>query len=105
MERAINVRIHLDIEILLLSHGIVAIDYLMLDPIGERVSDYGIGNTTKPCSGDFEDIPLIRYVARSILVLVDLFKYFLNPKIIVLRDVEYLDVVTLDAKERVLLLG
>ena len=44
LERSVDVWVHLDVEVLLLGHGGVAICYLLPDPIGEGVADYGIGD-------------------------------------------------------------
>ena len=98
LERSIYVWVHLDVEVLLVGHGRVAIFYLLLDPIGEGVADYGIGDIAQPCSRNLENVSFIWYVAWSVLVLVDLLKDHLQPETVVLRDVEHLDIVALDAR-------
>ena len=44
LERSVDVRVHLNVEVLLLGHGSFAICYLLPDPVIERVTDHGIGN-------------------------------------------------------------
>ena len=101
LERSVDVWVHLDVEVLLLSHGGVAICYLLPDPVVEVIADYGIGDITQPCSRDFENVPLVWNVPWGVLVLVDLLKDLFYPKAFVLGDVEDLDVVALDAVEQV----
>ena len=98
LECIVNIRIHLDIEVLLLSHYGITISYLLPNPIGECVTDYSIGDIAQPRSWDLKDVTLVRYVAWSILVLIDLLEDLLQPETVVLRDVEDLDIVALDAR-------
>ena len=98
MECSVDVWIHLNVEVLLLGHGGVAICYLLPDPVGEVVTDHGIGDIAQPRSRDLENVSLVWNVSWGILVLIDLLEDLLHPETVVLRDVEDLDIVTLDAR-------
>ena len=87
LERSVDVRVHLDVEVLFLGHDGVAICYLLPDPVGKVVTDHGISDIAQPSSRDLENISFIWDVARSVLVLVDLLEYLLHPEAVVLRDV------------------
>ena len=106
LERLIDVWVHLDVEVLLVSHGGVAICYLLPDPVGEVVTDHGVGDIAQPRSRNLENVPFVWDVPWSVLVLVDLLEDLLQPETVVLRDVEDLDIVALDAKVQMnILLG
>ena len=98
LERTVDVWVHLDVEVLLVSHGGVTICYLLPDPIGEGVANHGIGDIAQPRSRYLENVSLVWDVAWSVLVLVDLLEDLLHPETVVLRDVEDLDIVALDAR-------
>ena len=101
LERSVDVWVHLDVEVLLLGHDDVAICYLLPDPIGEVVADHCIGNIAQPRSRYLENVPLVWYVAWSVLVLVNLLEDHLQPETVVLRDVEHFDIVALDARAQI----
>ena len=44
LERSVNVWVHFNVEVLLLSHRSVAIGYFLSDPVIERVANHCIGN-------------------------------------------------------------
>ena len=98
LERSVDVWIHLDVEVLLLGHGGVAICYLLPDPVGEVVTDDGIGDIAQPRSRNLENVSLVWNVSWGVLVLIDLLEDLLHPETVVLRDVEDLDIVALDAR-------
>ena len=59
LECSVDVWIHLDVEVLLLGHGGVAICYLLPDPVCEVVANDGIGDIAQPRSRNLENVSLV----------------------------------------------
>ena len=98
LERSVDVWIHLDVKVLLLGQDGVTISYFLPDPIGECITDHGVGDIAQPRSRNLENVSLVWDVPWSVLVLVDLLENLLQPETVVLRDVEHFDIVALDAR-------
>ena len=101
LECIVNIRVHLNVEVLFLSHNNVTISDSLSDPISEWITNYGIGNITKPRSRNFENITFIWDVEWSLRVFINLLEYKLNPKARILRYMEDFDIIVLDTTKRI----
>ena len=72
LEGLVNRGVHFNQQVLFLSHILVAIDYRLVHPVAERITNDSVGNVAKPRPRNFIDVTLIWDEEWSSLVLVDL---------------------------------
>ena len=92
-----NLGVHLDQEILLPSQVFVASCDLILDPGAEGLSDDRVGHVDEPLPRHLVHVAVFRKVVADLWGFPGALEYALNAEVLVLRDVEHLDVVALDA--------
>ena len=66
-----NSWVHFNIEVMLLSHIMIAVNYSLSDPIAEGITNDGICYIAKPSTGNLVDISLVWYEEWSSWMLID----------------------------------
>ena len=97
MEGFGNVRVHLDVELLLGRQLFIAALDLQLDPASKGFTANCEGEIDEPLARHLVHVTVFWEIVGDFRVFPSCLKYALNAEILVLRDVEHLDVVTFDA--------
>ena len=97
VERSCNLRVHLDIEVLLLGQVLVAADDFLFDPAAKWLSDDRVGHVDEPLSRHLVHITVFWQEVADLWRHSGLFEYATDAERLVLWAVEHLDVVALDA--------
>lgn len=98
VECSCNLRIHLDVEILLLGKIFIAVDNFLFDPDAEWLSDDRVGHVDEPLSRHLVHVAVFRQKSADLRRLSGLFENATDAERLVLWAVEHLDVVAIDAK-------
>ena len=98
VERSCNLRVHLDIEVLLLGQVLVAADNFLFYPAAEWLSDDRVGHVDEPLSRHLVHVTVFWQEVADHWRHSGLFEYATDAERLVLWAVEHLDVVALDAK-------
>jgi len=98
VECSCNLRIHLDVEILLLGKILIAVDDFLFDPDTEWLSDDRVGQVDEPLSRHLVHVAIFWKEGADLRRLSGLFEYATYIERLVLRAVEHLDVIARDTK-------
>ena len=93
-----NLRIGVDVEVPVLSHGRVAFLDAVPDPAAEDAAEDRSADVTDPFLGDLPDLLLVWHIRKDFLMaVVQEVADVLEPEALVLRDRDVPDVLCLDA--------
>jgi len=91
-----NVRVHLNVELLLRGQLFIANFDFVLHPAFERFSEHSVGDVEQPLARQADQVTVIRQVVVDERVLLGCGEDVVDGEFLILRTVEILDVVTLD---------
>jgi len=91
-----NLRVHLDVELLLGRELFVAVFDLRPDPASEGLAEDGVGDVDEPLAGYLVHVPVFGQVVVDAVVLASLVENALDAEVLVLGAVEVLHSVALD---------
>ena len=100
MESFGNVRVHLDVELLLGRQVFIAAFDLQLDPASKRLTQHCEGHVDEPLARHLVHVTVLRQVVVDERVLPGCGEQPLDGEVLVERTVQVLDVLTFDTRQR-----
>ena len=96
MERLRYLGIHLDKQLLLLSDLFIPENDFFLHPVTERLSNDCVNHVYEPLTWYFVHVTIVWKIVRNLRILPGSLEYALYAQILILRNVEYFDIIAFD---------